>query len=243
MNPAATAAAQDLRTIAVSWPDLRDALGAPTQHSWPPVQLRGLLAAQRDLDPEETEAQHWQAKARRALERDPAQLGERPILIQARIFETMGAVRQDLLDCADAVAGQVQQQPLAELRGGDWPEAYRARHNLRAIKDRADPRRWRWTGQRPDGGYTALWLLGRVQGAPGPFDRLTTRELDQVAAVARHAAHRVEQALDLADGRAKLERPCGECGKPIQIHGGAGARPTARCTGCGRIWSLTETAA
>jgi hypothetical protein len=104
------------------------------------------------------------------------------------------------------------------------------------MQDRRDPRRWSWTGSRPDTPYAALWLLGRVQGAPGPFRPLTVLQLDDIGSVARDAAQRVEEALDIAAQRKTLERRHG-CGGRIDVHGGSGAQPVGHCTGCGQIWS------
>lgn len=105
------------------------------------------------------------------------------------------------------------------------------------MQDRRDPRRWSWTRTRPDAPYTALWLLGRVQGAPGPFRPLTGPQLDHIDTVARHCARHVEDALDVGERKATLARPCPTCGGRLTLHGGAGAAPVARCTSCGHIWT------
>ncbi|MFC9429284.1 hypothetical protein [Streptomyces sp. NPDC056987] len=121
------------------------------------------------------------------------------------------------------------------------------KRDLAAMRDARDPRRWQLPASGRSTPHTdwgrrtapraALWLLARVQHAPGPVHRrLTPLETDRIATVARAAAGAVEHALDLADGRARVGRPCPGCGGPLVMHGGGGAIPVARCSGCGSIW-------
>lgn len=231
-----------LTTVIRHWTDLRDALGAPNKVAAFGVGLRGYLAALDRIDEQQTEAERQLARDRRLLERDPSQIGERPTPFRIAIFDTMQAVHADLLECADATAASVQREPMGPLPAS-YPEADRARRAVLAMRDAHDPRRWKWTGPRPTAPLTALWLLGRVQGAPGPFHRLTARQADYIAAVARDAANRVEAALDIAAQLAPITKPCPECGGRIQVRGGAGASPLAHCTRCGRIWSEQGVAA
>lgn len=175
-------------------------------------------------------------------ERDPAQIGERPIPIRLNIHETMRLVHEQLVDCADAIASSVQ-RPVMGLLPQGYPKADRARRELLVMQDRRDPRRWSWTRTRPAAPLVALWLLGRVQGAPGPFRPLATPQLDHITAVARSCAQRIEQALDVGEQKATLARPCPTCGGPLTLHGGAGTNPVARCAGCGHIWAQPDTSA
>jgi hypothetical protein len=164
----------------------------------------------------------------------------------------MAAIHADLLQCADAIAETVQRQPIAppaprraahaRTRAERLAWEDHARRVQAAQDDAADRRRWRWTGVRPDAPYTALWLLGRVQGAPGPFRRLTEVEEQRIAGVARSAAYRLERALDIAAQRRTLEQRCA-CGGAIDVHGGEGRPPLAHCTGCGRVWTEGGTCA
>ncbi|MFE5301839.1 hypothetical protein [Streptomyces sp. NPDC056632] len=111
--------AQQLHRIAQLWPDLTEALAAPTQHSWPPVELRGYLQAMERLDIDDPTAYN---AARREHERDPAQLGVRPIPISLAVHDTMRAVEAALLDTADRIARSVQRtpiQPPAPARASD----------------------------------------------------------------------------------------------------------------------------
>ncbi|MGW4850178.1 hypothetical protein ACWEPZ_02955 [Streptomyces sp. NPDC004288] len=241
MNDTTRTTAQQLQTIARLWPDLTTALGDQTQHAWPPPQLRDYLAGLDQRDATE-------AAALRALERSPDQLGTRPVPISLRVHDTMRAVEATLLDTADRLARSVQrppQQPPAPARAAAAPTRAerlvwedRARRIDAARRDACDPRRW-----QPQHGRTAiraaLWLSGRASGAPGPFLRpLSVVEEQHLARVAAGALARVEAALDLADVRRELavEHPC-QCGGTIEMYGGAGARPVARCKGCGAIWS------
>ncbi|MFF9910638.1 hypothetical protein [Streptomyces sp. NPDC013457] len=232
--------ATTLRTIAQLWPALNDALAAPTQHSWPPVELRGYLDALEQYDIAE-------AAALRALERSPDQLGTRPVPINLRVHDTMRAVEAALLDTADRIAWSVQRTPMqpppparaayARSRADRVYWEDRARRAEAARKDAADGRRWRHnTGRTAI--RAAVWLAGRVEGARGPFRPLSEPEQHHVARVAEGALARIEATLDLADGCRELtsSHPC-PCGGTIEVYGGAGAQPVARCKSCGAIWS------
>lgn len=232
--------ATTLRRIATLWPDLHEALGAPVAPSWPPAGLRHYLAALEQADATE-------AAALRALERSPDQIGARPVPVNLRVLDTMRAVEAALLDTADRIARSVQRtpmQPPAPARAAHartradrvyWED--RARRAEQARKDADDPRRWRHNTGRT-AVRAAVWLSGRVVGSGGPFRPLSEAEHRHVAKVAEGALHRVESALDLADGRRELTsaHPC-PCGGTIEVYGGAGATPVARCKGCGAIWS------
>lgn len=230
------AAARHLILVIRYWPDLVEALGSRSAPTWPPA---GRMADYiRDLDQrdaDEQAAEHQRAAELRLLERDPAQLGERPVPIRLTVFEVMGLVQADLIECADQIASSVQ-RPVMSLLGDGYPAADRRRRELLVMQDRRDPRRWSWTSRRATAPLAALWLLGRVQGAPGPFSPLTALQLDRISAVARTSADRVERALDIGEGVAQLSQPCPQCDGRINLHGGAGAQPVARCTGCGQVW-------
>ncbi|MEU8760675.1 hypothetical protein [Streptomyces sp. NPDC048659] len=243
MNNPTLTTAQQLQQIARLWPELQDALAAPTQHSWPPVELRGYLQAMERLDIDDPAAYNT---ARRALERSPEQLGTRPVPLNLRVHDTMRAVEAVLLDTADQLARAIQRAPMqppaparaayARTRGERLAWEDRARRIRAARADACDPRRW-----QPQQGRTAvraaLWLSGRSAGRSGPFRPLSAdqhRHLDRVAA---GALARVEGVLDLADGKRELAatHPCA-CGGTITVHGGAGTQPVAQCGACGALW-------
>ncbi|MFF3398270.1 hypothetical protein ACFYW6_07125 [Streptomyces sp. NPDC002659] len=221
---------QQLRTIATTWTDLQDALGAPAQLGAFGLGLRGYLARLDQYDAEE-------AAALRALERDPSQIGERPVPIRLRVFDTMRSIQAGLAELADQIAAEVQREPVS-FAPRDWPAAERARRNALARADLADPRRWRFRGNRPPAPYTALWLLARVEHRPGPCRRLNEAQQERIGHVARGAVTRIEAVLDVADRCKELsdENTCA-CGGRIEVYGGAGATPVARCQGCGALWT------
>ncbi|MFF8656787.1 hypothetical protein [Streptomyces huasconensis] len=229
-----TTTATHLRTIALHWTDLREAVGAPTQIGAFGVGLRGYLAALDQADAEQLEYERHQAAHLRALERSSDQLGERPAPVRLHILDTMRAVEAALVECADQTAAVVQRSPMSYAPRG-WPAADRARRDVLARGDALDPRRWRYTGRRT-APYAALWLLARVTRAPGPFTALPEREERHIDRVAAGAAERVERALDIAAQRRTLEQRH-DCGGAIDVHGGEGRQPLAHCTGCGRVWT------
>ncbi|MGW1121089.1 hypothetical protein ACWD5B_28930 [Streptomyces tanashiensis] len=204
-----TTTTHQLQTVATLWPDLTDALSAPTHHSWPPVELKGYLSAMEHMDSVE-------AAALRALERSPDQLGTRPVPISLRIHDTMRTVEAALHETADQIASANQH------------------HDVRT----SHPHRWRYTGTRPGAIRTALWLSARAAGVFWPGRALTEPQERHLGHVATEALHRIETALDLAQGTRELspEHTCA-CGGQIVIQGGAGDQPTARCRNCGAIWT------
>lgn len=207
-----TAAAQHLRTIITTWPELDDALTTQSGDTWPPAYRMSTHIAQRHLD---------DTPLRGA--RDGSGTGESPAPCRIDILDTMATVHEQLLDCADAVAEVVQLAP----RTGD---------PLAEMRDRHDPRRWRWTGRRLEPRYTALWLYGRATGSPGPFRPLTERHQLLIETTARDALSRIERALQLTRLSQALDTPC-SCGGVVHLHGGDGAVPNLICSRCGRYYS------
>jgi hypothetical protein len=232
--------------LITTWPDLNDALGAPPQIGGFGRGLRGYLTAieETDLDT---------AAELRALERDPAQIGQRPIPIRLQVYATMRTIEAALTGCAAAVAEHVQRHPIpmpaprraayARTRAERVAWDDHARRVQAAQDDAADLRRWRYTGPAPSAQYAALWLLARVTGAPGPFRPLAEAQQRHIARVAAEARHRVEHILDTGSETATLAPPCPDCGGTITVHGGAGASPLAHCPQCGGIWTEQGAAA
>ncbi|MER8233502.1 hypothetical protein [Streptomyces sp. NPDC094049] len=239
-----TTTAQQLQQTARLWPDLTDALSTPTSTTWPPTSLRDYLAALEHSEIDDPTAYN---AARRGLERSPDQLGTRPVPISLRVHDTMRMVEAALLHTADQLARSVQRPPIqpppaaraatAPTRGERLVWADRARRIEQARADAADPRRWHQVGGGRTAIRAALWLSGRASGSGGPFRPLSDTEQRQLARIAAGALARVESVLDLADVRRELtaEHLC-QCGGTIEIYGGAGARPCARCQGCGALW-------
>lgn len=241
-----TTTATHLRTVALHWADLAEAVGQPAQLGAFGLGLRGYLA--RLADDEQQEYERHQAAHLRSLERDPIQLGDRPTPVRLHILDTMRVVEQQLIELADDIAHQAQRAPIpmpsarrtavapyTTQRDADIAAADRKRRTQLAHADLVDPRRWRYTGRRT-APHAALWLLARIERTPGPCRRLTDEEAHRIGKVAADAAERIERALDIAAQRRTLEQRCG-CGGAIDVHGGEGRPPLAHCTGCGRIWT------
>lgn len=278
-----TTAEHHLKTVIHHWPDLVEVLGGASAPTWPPAgRMSDYLRAIEQRDDEMADAtavDHTQKLTTLSdvlgrvtgyrcthcgdidpghthpvgEDRDPAQIGQRPIPIRLPIHETMRIVQAALVQCADQIAEHVQRAPMApppprrasyartRAERVAWED--HARRVEAAQRDRLDPRRWSWTGTRPNARMTALWLLGRMQGAPGPFRPLAPLQAAHIAVVARGAAERVERALDVGETTAPLARPCPDCGGRLNLHGGAGASPVARCTECGHMWSRQDATA
>jgi len=249
-----TTTAAHLRTCALRWTDLRDALASTGTTVWPPAgRMSDYLRALEDADVELAEAARWQAAYNRQfLDRDPAQIGATRPPLRIEILDTMRTVQAALVDCADGIAHAAQRAPInvpaarkadyRTLRDARIAHQDRQRAQQLAHADRIDPRRWKWTGTRT-APYAALWLLARVERAPGPCRRITDDEAHRIGVVAAGAAERVEQALDIAARVAVIAAPCPDCGGRVEMHGGAGASPAAHCTACGRMWTGQDAAA
>jgi hypothetical protein len=224
-----TTTAQQLQQIARHWPDLEDALGTHTS-SWPPVTLRPYLTALEQYDADE-------AANLRALERNPEQLGTRPVPINLRVHDTMRMVEAALLETATQIAA-ANQRAVMQPAPANWPTRDRIRRNQLAAADARDPQRWKFTGMPAGAVRAALWLSARAEGARWPGRPLLEEQHRHVAQVAAGALQRIEAVLDLADQRRELTatHAC-PCGGTIEVYGGAGAQPVARCKGCGAIWS------
>lgn len=240
-----TTAATHLRTVALHWTDLHEAAGQPAVVNGFGLGLRGYLARLDAADAEQLEYERHQAAHLRSLERDPIQLGNRPVPVRLHILDTMRAVEAALIACADDIARTAQRAPIsvpaarkadyASLREARIAYEDRQRRTELALADERDPRRWRYTGRRT-APFAALWLLARIERAPGPCRRITDDEEQRIGNVAAGAAARVERALDIAAQRRTLEQ-LHSCGGAIDVHGGEGRAPLAHCTGCGAVWT------
>ncbi|MCX5112190.1 hypothetical protein OOK13_40355 [Streptomyces sp. NBC_00378] len=204
-------AAHDLHAIITTWPELADALTTQQGDTWPPAGRMTTHIRDRGLD---------DTPQRGA--RDGSGTGESPAPCRIDILDTMQAVHGQLLDCADVVAEVVQVAPTGD--------------ELARLRSARDPRRWRWTGRRPQAQYAALWLYGRVTGAAGPFRPLPDRARLLIEATGRDALSRIERALQLTRLSAAVDLPC-SCGGEIRLHGGDGALPHLICSACGRYYS------
>jgi hypothetical protein len=269
-----TTTATHLRTIAIHWTDLHEALGQPAIVNGFGQGLRGYLAALEEADPVLVALDHFQKLTTIrdqtgsvtgyrcehcgdvdpghahpvGEERDPAQIGQRPVPIRLYIADTMRVVEAALVQCADDIAAAAQRSPIAmpaarkvdrttygSLRDARIAHEDRQRRVQLALADQHDPKRWRYTGRRT-APHAALWLLARVERTPGPCRRITEGEEARIGKVAAGAADRIERALDIASQKRTLEQPH-DCGGAIDVHGGEGRTPVAHCTRCGAIWT------
>jgi len=267
-----TTTATQLRSIALHWADLHDALGQPAIVNGFGQGLRGYLATLEEAEPVILALDHYQKlttvrdNTGRTIgyrcehcgdvdpghthptgeDRDPAQIGQRPVPIRLFIADTMRVVEAALIACADDIAHAAQRAPIAQpsarkadyrtLREARLAHQERQRQEALAHADLIDPRRWKFTSRRT-APYAALWLLARVERAPGPCRRITDDEERRIGVVAAGAADRIERALDIAAQQRTLEQRHDECGGKIDVHGGEGRLPVAHCTGCGRVWA------
>lgn len=240
-----TATQRDLFTIAHHWRDLTTALTTRSQ-TWPPAMGLSLLFQRRETE-EEAEAATWRAEALRLLERQGEQPGWTAAPLNISVLDAMVTIEAGLLALADQIAEVVQHAPITPAPPRrTWPEDPKARRvaaaddnrrNQLALRQSKDPRRWRYTGQRT-APQAALWLLARVQGVRGPWRPLTEEQQQHIATVARACARLVEHALDVGDERVRLAALCPFCHTAtLDMHGGDGTTPIARCDTCGRTWT------
>ncbi len=233
-------AATHLATIRTLWPHLDDALDQRATGTWPPAgRMRDYLAAidQHDAD---------EARALRALERDPQQIGETRAPLSIRILDTARLVETTLVHLADTIAPQITLSA-ATHAPQDWPARGWSsddarRRDTTAAFEQGDPARWRYVGLR-DAEYAAGWLLARVQGAEGPFRPLTAAQHLHVEQVAEGCTQRIEAALDLLAQEHTAALPCPSCRGRVVITAGGGLEPSARCADCLRLWTMADTVA
>jgi hypothetical protein len=153
----------------------------------------------------------------------------------------MTTVETGLCTTADWLAERVQRPAFKADTGKGWTDDLHRQAALLAAKDQADPRRWRYVGQR-DAPAAAEWLSLRVTGAPGPFRPLDAGELEAVAKVAAMGVQMIRRTLGDARQKEPIPQPCPEpCGGQLVVEGGDGQPPLVRCEDCGRTWKDTST--
>lgn len=219
-------AAAHLATVIRLWPDLGAALVARQQTTWPPTMGVARLIVDQD------EREH--AAAHRYLDRRADQIGATPAPIRLDIVDTMRAVQAELVHTADVTAAEVQ-RPAMSHAPRHWLPADRARRDTLADQDAADPRRWRYPGYR-DAPLAAAWLAGRLNGMPGPFLQLNSRQREAIDTTATRSADRIETALEMARRTTPVRWPCPHCRGQLSVSGGDGTAPAVQCRDCGRTW-------
>lgn len=229
-----------LQRIVTHWDDLAEALGAPNTATWPPSGLRNYLAALDAMDAAETAEQRTQ---QRLAERNPAQLGERPVPISLRVYDTMRAVEAALVHITDQVASDIQRPALtvANTRRG-WQDEIQIAAVALAMRDRDDARRWHFGGTRT-AVQAAVWLAHRLRGHDGPFRPVTVAHIEQIDRIAESGAQRIENTLSMRRRARQLDEPCPHCRGRLRIEGGDGTDPAVRCTACGWHRTAADTTA
>jgi hypothetical protein len=153
----------------------------------------------------------------------------------------MTTVETGLVTIADWLAERVQRPAFRATTGRGWIDDVHRQAVLLATKDAADPRRWKFTGQR-DAPTAAEWLSLRLQGTPGPFRTLNEGEREAVAQVATMGAELIRRTLGEQRRKETVPHPCPTpCGGQLVVEGGDGAPPIVRCEDCGRTWKDTST--
>ncbi|MER5882695.1 hypothetical protein ABT160_02585 [Streptomyces sp. NPDC001941] len=233
-----TTARAALHVLTLRWTDLTDTLGAPNSGAWYGTGIRSLLADTRDAD-EQLLAERAAADLR-ALERDPAQIGARPIPLRLDIHTAMITITETMRYAADVVASSVQRAPMTAAPAGlPLTAGEQARRRELAAADVRDPRRW------PIGTTTRSlesavgWLEARVEGQSGPFRPLGPGDHTAICDATRQAIWLAEQALDRGVHAAlTLARPCPRCGGQVTMRGSRAA-----CGGCRAAWTTGEAVA
>ncbi|MGX1223169.1 hypothetical protein [Streptomyces ambofaciens] len=220
-------AADDLDTITERWAALEEAAGTRPTTTWPPA-----MGISRLMSEEE--------QAERAAERadsNPDAPGPRPTPVNVDVLDVMTTIETGLVTTADWLAERVQRPALSWATGRGWSDDVHRQAVLLSTKDAADPRRWRYTGQR-SAAAAAEWLALRLRAAPGPFRQLDEGERQAVENVARMGAELIGRTLGDARRREPVPHPCPlPCGGQLVVEGGDGEAPVVRCEDCGRTWT------
>ncbi|KAB8162937.1 hypothetical protein FH609_004215 [Streptomyces sp. 3MP-14] len=220
-----TATRTALTNVIALWPLLADAVGARPAGDWPPA-----MGISRLREPDE------------AGDGRPGDV--RPLPISVDVFDAMTEITERLVDLADRIAADTQRPAMSHApRTAGWPAADRERRDQLADADAADPRRWRYTGQR-SAPAAAQWLAHRLSAKPGgPFAPLALQHLHQIQRAAETAADRIETLLRIARRTTATGRTHDGCGGDLMVSGGDGTDPAIDCDACGRRWTLDTTAA
>ncbi|MFI9824447.1 hypothetical protein ACIHFC_28945 [Streptomyces sp. NPDC052013] len=227
-----TTPADHLDTITERWNALQEAAGTRTVTTWPPAM--GITRLM-------TEEERQEQAAERA-DTNPDAPGPRPTPVNVDVLDVMTTIETGLVTTADWLAERIQRPAFRAPTGRGWSDDVHKAAVLLAAKDAADPRRWKFTGQR-DAPTAAEWLSLRMRDQPGPFRALDTGERDAVASVARMSAEMIARTLGEQRRATPLPHPCPQpCGGQLVVEGGDGTPPLVRCEDCGRTWTDTTTA-
>jgi hypothetical protein len=173
-------------------------------------------------------------------DRDPAQLGERPVPIRLHVADACRAIELALCGLADSISARDAVAP------SDW--------HTEDLTRRVYPEDWHDRERTMRTVPTAVrYLLGRLGG---PCCATHDREQARIAAYAREAAARLDRVLGTGRTAAVMPgRPCPWCGGELVLHTEAGTVMSVTCsTGLidcnapvpfdvdrrGRVWSTPE---
>ncbi|MEV8124086.1 hypothetical protein AB0P07_08225 [Streptomyces sp. NPDC085944] len=134
-------------------------------------------------------------------DRDPQQLGERPVPIRLHVADASRAIEVALCTLADRIAVRDAYDP------ADWHGRDRA--------ERTAPN-------------AAKWLIGRLRDEP--CCPTHDAEQQQIARHAREAADRLDRVVGLRRSSAVLGMPCPGCGGDLVAHTDGGAIERVTCS-------------
>lgn len=233
----ATTAQHHLQTVIDNWRHLTDMLDTHVSAPWPPA---GRMSDYIDaLDYADAQQVHQMRGGRDELD---AGAGRAPLNLDA--LDAIRTTELALIGTADHLSTLVQRYPLSVDTGRGWTDDVHREAALIATRDQADPRRWSLTAtatRTPP--HAAVWLLHRLDDAPGPFRPLTSDQRRLIENVAREAGERVGRALVILRKSSRAAYPCPHCRKrALDVSGGDGQPASVACQACGRTWVETPAA-
>lgn len=238
-------AADDLRVVVDHWQHLRALIDSATPEVWTPPkdaddylrQLDEHHAAERALGHGHMSPAEWLARpgagdqdATPRAERTPLVLAEQSAPLRLHVVDACRAVEAALASVADEIAAAVQRAPVKRLPRSIPGDRVGLDLALLAARDEADPQRWHYTLGDRSAVRAAEWLIGRLEGAPGPCLPLDDAQRYRIARIAREAARRLERTIGNDRRRSfPMRRPCPYCGAELTMHRGGTDASTVTC--------------
>ncbi|MCX4615730.1 hypothetical protein [Streptomyces mirabilis] len=265
--------ADDLQVVVDHWTHMRDLIDtSQTSGTWPAAMGKGEYLHEVDRTRSELElaiehAQHLITKHDEhgrvqyecvhcdyvgeggahtpRADREPGQLGERPVPIRLHVVDACRAVEVALCSLADLIAAEVQLAPLTPMpavkhtgygtrREAQIAAADRARRGELAAEDVASPYRWSFTMGDRSAVRAAEWLLARFNGETEHCKPISSLHRAHITVVAREAARRIERTIGGLGARYSVpmdDRPCPYCGSSLTLHRGGGLDDVVVCAG------------
>lgn len=240
MQHTARIAADDLRIVLNHWQHMRELIDTATPRTGAEY-LRALdvhdaaeVAAGRTSPAEllARSGEHDQGAAR-TVEREHLVLAEQSAPLRLHVVDACRAVEAALCSLADEIAAEVQRSPISPPRRAIAGDAAALDLELLAMRDAADPRRWRYnmSEQRTAPG-AAEWLFARLHDEAGPFLPLDEAQRNRIGRIAREAARRIERTIGGDIERRSVpidDSPCLWCGGVLTMHCGGDEADTVTC--------------